>query len=317
MNKALKHSKIRIGLALGSGGARGCAHIGVLRYLLEKNVPIHCVVGTSIGAIVGAAFAANRLDVLEGLVEKLDWRQVARLFAEVGIPKAGLITGKRIQQLIQDIVQVPHIEDMPILFAAIATDLQLQDQIVLKKGLVGDAIRSSIAIPGIFVPGQWEGHTLIDGAMTNPLPIDVVRSFGVDVVIAVDVNHTPGRGIPSAMRSKHAHEVREPARDVPEILAKMSKHLAPLQEKVSEVYQHWSHREHSHALNIFDVLTRAARITERQLTQNRLTLHPPDILIRPSVSDIETLEFNCAVDAMAAGHAAALACSDDIQRLLS
>ena len=305
----------RIGLALGSGGARGWAHVGVLRYLQEMHVPVACVAGTSIGALMGAAFAARRLDVLEDLSHELDWKRVARLFIEVGIPRAGLVTCKHIQQFFHDIVHVARIEDLEIPFAAVAADLQSQEQVVLTHGGVVDAIRASIAIPGIFVPARHEGHDLIDGGAVNPLPVDVARELGADVVIAVDVNQRPGRGLPPRAHAPDA-PVRPQAHDVPEILARIGAHLPPLQGAVAEVYQRWLRRE-PHGLTIFEVLTRSVRIAETQLTHSRLLLHPPDVLIRPAVGDLDTLEFHHSADAIEAGHAAAAECAAEIKRFLT
>ncbi|MFZ4394628.1 MAG: patatin-like phospholipase family protein [Kiritimatiellia bacterium] len=303
----------RIGLALGSGGARGWAHVGVLRHLQELNVPIYCVAGTSIGSIMGAVFAARRLDVIEDLSRQIDWRRVARMFVEVGFPRAGLVTGHRIQQLIQEVVGVNRIEDLQIPFAAVAANLKTGEQVVLSRGSVVDAIRASIAIPGIFVPAQHDGHHLVDGGTINPLPIDVAESMGADVVIAVDVNLLPGRGIdPSRAIPPERHGMD---RDVAAILAHTREALPRVQSAFADAMERWFRRETT-GLTIFDVLTRSVRIAENQITHGRLKLYPPALLIQPAVGSIETLEFHRASQAIEAGRAAAIACESQILALL-
>ncbi len=302
----------RIGLALGSGGARGWAHVGVLQRLREMGVPVACVAGTSIGAIMGAAFAGGRIDVVEDLSRVLDWRRVATLFLEVSFPRGGLVSGKRIQQLLQDIVGVTRIEELAIPFAAVAADLRSEEQVVLSSGSLVDALRASIAIPGIFTPAHHDGQDLIDGGTVNPLPIDVARLLGAEVVIAVDINLCHGRGCSTeSLVAPH----RPLSREVPAIVDRVGERLPPLQGAMADAMQRWFHRE-SKELNIFDVLTRAVRIAENQITRSRLTIDPPTILIQPAVGDIDTLEFHRSAPAIAAGRAATDAVADQIRALL-
>lgn len=304
----------RIGIALGSGGARGWAHVGVLQRLQEMGAPIACVAGTSVGAIVGAAYAAGRLDVLEDLSHRLDWRSVARLFVEVSFPRSGLINGRRVQQLLQDVVGAANIEDLSVPYAAVATDLLSEEPVVLRRGPLIDAIRASIAIPGIFVPARIGGRDLIDGGTTNPLPVDVARHLGADRVIAVDINLRPGKG--GSASAREATPSRPPAPDVPAILARIGAHLPPLQGAVADIMEHWFRRK-SADLTIFEVLTRSIRIAENQITRSRLLSHPPDVLIQPAVGDIDTLEFQRSAPAIEAGRAATDACAEDLRRLLA
>jgi len=288
--------------------------VGVLRRLQELNVPIACIAGTSIGSIIGATFAAGRLDMLEDLSHKLDWRRVARLFVEVTFPRAGLVTGKRIQQLIQDVVGVRNIEDLDIPFAAVAANLHTEEQVVFTRGGIVDAIRASIAIPGIFVPAPYEGQYLVDGGTINPLPVDVVQDMGADMVIAVDVNLHSGRGCDPAPGAP-PHGDRTSARHVSAILESMSEPLPRVQGAMAEAMQRWFRREKP-GLSIFDVLTRAVRLSENQITRSRLEIHPPALLIQPRVGDIETLEFHRSACAIEAGRIATDECVEQIRALL-
>jgi NTE family protein len=305
----------RIGLALGSGGARGWAHVGVLRRLQELQVPVHCVAGTSIGSIMGAAYAADRLAVLEELSRRLDWRRVAKLFVEMSFPRAGLVTGKRIQQLLREVVGTEQIEDLRIPFAAVAANLDTEEQVVFTRGNVVEAIRASIAIPGIFVPAQHAGQHLVDGGTLNPLPVDVVESLGADVVIAVDVNLHPGRGceLPDADPPRAVRLVQE---QVAAILDHMGEPLPRMQGAVADAMQRWFRRE-TPGLSIFDVLTRSVRIAENQITRSRLQLHPPALLIQPKVGTIDTLEFHRSAQAIEAGSLAVDACADELRALVA
>jgi NTE family protein len=260
----------RIGLVLGSGGARGMAHIGVLQRLQELGLRPHCVVGTSAGALVGAAYAAGRLEVLLDHVRRLDWRRTAQLFVEVNFQRAGLLAGRRIERLLQEIYGVTRIDELTLPFAAVATDLEREEESILDDGNLLEAIRASIAIPGVFTPVLRDGRLLVDGGMINPLPISVARRMGADLVLAVDVNLHPGTGIRPAGATVPGRKIRLPRT----------------------------------RLNIFDVLTKALRIFENQILRNRLRLEPPDLLLQPAVGDILTLDFQKSADAIAAGAAA-------------
>lgn len=178
-----------LAIVLGSGGARGWAHVGVLQALDELGIRPSIVTGTSIGAIIGAFYAAGALDVADNLAEHLDWKQMARLFFEVNLPRSGLLEGRRIMELLQTNIPVSRIEDLQLRYAAVATTLTTHQEVVLKRGNLFSAIRASISIPGVFMPIELEkGKWVIDGALINPLPVSVARSLGATKIIGVDVN---------------------------------------------------------------------------------------------------------------------------------
>jgi NTE family protein len=296
----------RIGLALGSGGARGCAHIGVIRALQEAGLPIACVAGTSMGSLVGAVFASGRLDSLREVARGMDWRQVLYYFAEASLlPKAGLIDGRRIVAFVRRYVALETIEQLPLPFAACATDVMTGEEIVLDRGDIMDAVRASISIPGIFAPVRRAGRTLVDGGLVNPVPVNLARALGADTVIAVDVNHLaeplPTRRPVPARRAASAQE--EPARRTPEaILADIRTALAGFS---------WPTRRRAKTdgpdLSIFDVIGNSIRIMEAQVTETRLKVEPPDLLIRPRLRDVSTLDFHKADAIMDEGYTAARA----------
>ena len=178
----------KIGLALGSGSARGWAHIGVIRALAEAGIRIDCVAGTSIGALVAAVYASGNIDSLEEVVLQIDWKQIAYSL-DVVFPKSGLIDGKKVAAFIRSQVKQINIEDLPLPFRAVSTDLATGSEVVIKQGDIIEAVRASISVPGIFTPVKKGGTILVDGGLVNPVPVSVVREMGADFVIAVDLNH--------------------------------------------------------------------------------------------------------------------------------
>lgn len=177
----------RVGLALSGGAARGAAHVGVLKVLLEHGIPVSCVAGTSAGALVGGAFAAGLpLAELERVAHKMRWRD----FGRVTLSRLGVQSNARMEEYLRSFLPVKRFEDLPIPFAAVATDLQTGQAVVLKDaGDLAFAIRASCAVPGWYVPvTDEEGRQLVDGGLVSLVPVEAVRALGPDLVIAVDVN---------------------------------------------------------------------------------------------------------------------------------
>lgn len=176
-----------VGLALSGGAARGIAHVGVMRALTENNIPIDFIAGTSAGSLVGGAWASGMpLDQIEDLGRKMRWRDVGR----ATISRLGVQSNDRLEQYLRDRLPLQRFEDLPVPFAAVATELKTGAAVVMReKGDVPFAIRASCAIPGWYVPVIDEnGRQLVDGGLVAVIPVSVARSFGADIVIAVDVN---------------------------------------------------------------------------------------------------------------------------------
>lgn len=178
----------RIGLALGGGGARGIAHLGVYQRLLELGVRVHCIAGTSIGAIVGAIVAAGNLERALKWCSEPDWVKLPKLIFETSLTAKALTPGKRVEKLLQDLIGVTDFSGLGIPFAAVATDLHTGDKVVMRDGDLLSAVRASMSIPGVFPPVERDGHVLVDGQLADPVPVSVCRSMGADAVIAVDIN---------------------------------------------------------------------------------------------------------------------------------
>ncbi|WP_027408243.1 patatin-like phospholipase family protein [Anoxybacteroides tepidamans] len=176
----------KIGLALGAGGARGFAHLGVIKVLEEERIPIDYIAGSSMGALVAALYAtglgSDRLYRLARAFRRND-------FIDITIPKMGLISGKKIKEFIRLVTKGKKIEELQIPIALVATDLQRCEKVVFSSGDVADAVRASISIPGIFVPEVIGGRMLVDGGVIDRIPVSVAREMGADIVIGVDVSH--------------------------------------------------------------------------------------------------------------------------------
>ena len=178
---------MRIGIALGGGGARGWAHIGVLRALVRAGYEPHNVAGTSIGAIVGGAYAAGRLDALEAFARGMDRRGMWRLIDLNRAIGGGLVIGDRIAQALGEVLGAAPIESLPTRFTAIATELETGNEVWFSEGSLVDGVRASYALPGILLPPVRDGRHLVDGGIVNQVPISACRAMGAHVVIAVSL----------------------------------------------------------------------------------------------------------------------------------
>ncbi|MGM7701054.1 patatin-like phospholipase family protein [Pseudalkalibacillus sp. Hm43] len=176
----------KIGIALGSGGARGFAHIGVLKALHHAGIKIDMVAGSSMGALVGAFYCTGHEPATMVKMAKMFRR---RYYMDYTVPKMGFVSGKKVEQLIYALTQRKKIEELDIPFSIIATDLLKAEKVVIQEGLISEAVRASIAVPGIFVPYKKDGRLLVDGSVIDRVPVSVVKQMGADIIIAVDISH--------------------------------------------------------------------------------------------------------------------------------
>ncbi len=291
----------RIGLALGSGSARGLAHLGVLRAVAEAGLTVDCIAGSSIGALVGAVAAAGQLDALEATFQTFDWRKTLSFF-DVVLPRSGLIDGAKVGELVRAHVPTARIEDLPTPFAAVATDIVSGAEIVIRSGDVIDAVRASISVPGIFTPLRTDGRILVDGGMSNPVPVSVARDMGADVVIAVDLNHDivagknfrPDTPVPAPRWVGGFRQTMAELKDA--LLARG----APAQAQ----FARWA-ASGERLPNIFEVLLASINVMETRITSARLDLERPELLIRPPLGHVRFLEFGRADEIIRIGYEAA------------
>ena len=288
--------KPRVGLALGSGSARGWAHIGVIRALEEAGVRPELVCGTSIGALVGAAYAAGELERLESWVLGLQIKDVAGL-ADVSL-SAGLLKGDRLMQFFRSNFADLPIEQLGVPFAAVATSLQTGAEVWLRSGSTLDAVRASIALPGIFTPVRWEGSLLVDGGLANPVPVSLARAMGADIVIAVDLNSDLlGRHLKPKPASK-PHTRGKAAAPVDAMLAR-------IQSGMLQLGLNHDTDPADTPPAMLDVLASSINIMQVLITRSRLAGEPADVLITPRLADLGLMEFHRAGIAIDAGRRAA------------
>lgn len=293
-------TKPRIGLALGSGAARGWAHIGVIDALEEAGIEPDIVCGTSMGALVGAAYVTGSLSRLRQWAEAATWREIVGLI-DVRLKGGGLVDGKLIVQFLRGLGIEKPIETHSKLFAAVATDLASGREIWIQTGAIHDAVRASISMPGILSPGNVNGRWLTDGGLTNPVPVSVCRALGADVIIAVNLNgDLLGRRF-GADEDKPEVAFRAPAsRDFLEKLlsrlpAPMRKHVEPIAPQLFP--------QGAPSPGYFDVLANSLNIMQDHITRTRLAGEPPHVMLLPRLSDFGWMQFNRAKEAIAEGKA--------------
>jgi NTE family protein len=288
----------RIGLALGSGSARGWAHIGVIKALAAHGIHPHIVCGSSIGALVGAAYVTGKLDALESWVRKITWRKMARLL-DFKFSNGGVIEGDRMMRFLRDLQDDALIESLDIPFAAVATDLATGHEIWLREGSVIDAVRASMALPGIFSPVALDDWRLADGGLVNPVPVAPCRALGADVIIAVNLNgDLVGRRVHRrnggrSRRSLRAAILERVTKDLPNGLRNTAGLIAPQLLGAG-----------TRSLGYFDVIFGAINVMQDRITRSRMAGDPPDVVLSPGLRQIGLLEFNRAEEAIEEGHAA-------------
>lgn len=295
---------LKIGLALGSGSARGWAHIGVIRALTEADLAPDIVCGASIGALVGGAYAGGRMKQLTTWASAFSWQQMAG-FLDVNLPRGGVIQGTRLKQLLGEIYGNTPIEELMRPYLAVATDFRSGREVWLRHGSLAGAVRASIAIPGIFSPVKLNQRWLMDGGLVNPVPVSAARALGADVVIAVNLN----ADILPAKRSAagRASLAEAPPKPQPAALETLTGNLPQkLQDSISRVASKLIGAE-ADGPSYFDVIVGSINIMQDQITRSRLAGEPPDVMINPKVGHINLLEFDRAEETIDAGYRAAKA----------
>jgi len=286
--------KLRLGLALGSGSSRGWAHIGVIRGLEERGIKPDLVCGTSIGALVGAAYAGGDLDRLEEWVTGLAWTTVVRLMDLTW--RGGLIRGTRLFTLFRTILEDRDISELPIAYGAVATELQSGRELWLRSGKVLDAVRASCAMPGLLTPVIRDGALLVDGGLVNPVPVSMCRALGADLVVAVDLSW----GKLGPYRRSKEREVTP--REEPSWLGRLRP--GRTQSKAEPDDPSIVKQGEPSVPSIFNVFLTSLDIVEMRVARSRLAGEPADVLITPLLPDFATMDFHRAREAIAEGRAA-------------
>lgn len=288
-----------LGLALGGGAARGFAHIGILRVLEKNGILPRVVTGTSIGAVVGGVWAAGKLDALEEWALSLTKRRVLGML-DFALGGAGLIGGRRLVDMMRDKVGDIAIEDLPLVFGAIATELGTGHEIWLTRGDFVEALRASYALPGIFTPVNVGGRWLMDGALVNPVPVSPARALGARLVMAVNLNSDVfGRGTVVHDHGGIVGHVADAA-----ITGKRRTLMARLSP--DRLRRHFfSSPADDGPRGLSTVMIDAFNITQDRIARSRLAGDPPDLTIAPKLATIGLFDFQRARETIAAGAEAA------------
>ncbi|MHB8090989.1 MAG: patatin-like phospholipase family protein [Syntrophales bacterium] len=289
----------KIGIALGSGSARGWSHIGVLQSIVEAGIAVDFVCGTSVGALVAGSFAAGFLEHLDRWARRLSWSHIVG-FMDMKIPRSGLIEGEKISGYLREMITDPLIENLPVPFAAVATDLKTGREVWLREGSLIDVVRASISLPGIFTPCGRNGQWLVDGGLVNPVPTSLCRAMGADIVVAVDLNSDimgkkriqrmaappegEGKGVSLSEQGRWADFLKQ----------------VQLNGKL-KLFGQMFQEQPDRSPTLFDVLATSVNIMQDKINQQRLLEDPPDLVIRPKLSDIGLMEFNRAAETIDEG----------------
>ena len=297
-----------IGIALGSGAARGWAHIGVLRALAREGIEPQVISGCSIGAFVGAVAAANDLEKLGAWVEALGWQEVVGLM-DMGL-RGGLIKGDKLISFFERNFVDRDFTALTHNFACVATDLQNGHEVWLREGSVSAAVRASIAMPGLMRPSWQDGRLLVDGGLVNPVPVSLARAMGADIVIAVDLNSDL---VGAALRRRDEAEPRpEPGTGgwSRKLLSRFGRTGAGSAEDSP------SADEPAGLPSMLSVMHGSITIMSVRIARSRLAGDPADVLISPRLAQIGIMDFHRGAEAIAEGEAAVELMMPAIRRAL-
>lgn len=300
-------SRPRIGLALGSGAARGMAHIGVIRALAEVGIKPDVICGSSIGAIVGASYAIGKFEALEDWVQTITWREIVNLL-DIRFSGGGLVEGERLMTFLSGLYGDMAIESLARPFVAVATDFHSGREIWLKEGSLNEAVRASIALPGLFNPVKLGERWLVDGGLVNPVPVSPCRALGAEIVVAVNLNgdlvHKRSIGGPEIPAEPAAQQ--QPRQQPPELLERLMSDIpSVIREGAGAIAERILGAEADNP-KYFDVIFGSINIMQDHITRSRMAGDPPDVMLTPRLNEIGLLEFNHADRAIEEGRRSVL-----------
>ncbi len=282
---------VNVALVLSGGGARGCAHIGAIRKLDESGFRITSVAGTSFGALIGGIYAAGGLETFSKWVSSLDRMEILKL-TDITISSSGFVKGKKIIDRMREIIPDRKIDDLPIPFCAVATDILNKRERVFSSGDLYDAIRASISIPTVFQPFFTDGNYYVDGGLVNQIPVNRVARRDGDILVVVDV----GANIPYEGHEDKIVDVR---------LAKYRARIDKIQKKFNHLLVNES-KKSSKGIGLFNLSNRSIGIMMRRISDLMLERYPPDMLIQISKESFSTYDFYKAEEIIKEGERAAV-----------
>ena len=299
-----RNARTKIGLALGSGSARGWAHIGVINTLEELGIKPDIVCGTSIGALVGGMYVTNNLEKLHQWLLTLDKKQILKLLDVNLLTGGGFIEGKYLIDFFNKHMGNHSIEELETTFVSIATNLSNGQEIWIKDGSINDAIRCSMALPGLFTPVEKENTWLVDGGLVNPVPVSTCRAMGATKVIAVNLN--------GDILGKHLNHISNHTQPQPQHIFNklteetvLSRFTDSVTGKANSLFSELFNYDAKQP-GIFDVLASSINIMQDRITRSRMAGDPPDIILAPKLAHIGLMEFDRAEEAIESGRKAVL-----------
>jgi NTE family protein len=277
---------IKIGLALGSGSARGWAHIGIIKALIQRDINPDIVCGTSIGALVGAAYCAGKLDDLQTWVSTLSKYEMARFF-EINATMNGFVDVDKLFGFFQKYVadKEQKIEDMKITFACVATQLHSGREEWFTKGNVLQALQASVALPGLFTPVIKDEKWLVDGGLVNPVPVSLCRALGADMVIAVNLNGD----LVSTVNEDTIEELENQSQNDNRLKSLLNEYTPDFLKK------------NTNTPTLYTTIASSINIVQDRITKSRLAGDPADVLLHPRLNGLGLLEFYKAKETIQEG----------------
>lgn len=308
---------MKIGIALGAGGAKGFAHVGVLKVLAEIGVECDIVVGTSMGALIGSAYAGGKIQELEEAACKIKLTDIPGILSPTW-SKQGLCSGRGFLDHLEKILDVENIEDLKKTFAAVCVDLNKSEPFTFTKGAICQAVQASMAIPAIFKPVIFQGKLLVDGGVLDPVPVEATRSLGADFVIAVDLLTNAVDHFTSS-EDEYAEAQESLGRDLMKSdEGSILDYLSSLLDKVPLLGNSGLKEKYIlYQLSIMNIIRRTSEITQMGLMKYRLKEHPPDFLIQPELTHVGLLDLHYAKQAIESGEQATQAVISELTELIN
>tara|TARA_B100000809_G_scaffold133377_1_gene131074 strand:+ start:36 stop:983 length:948 start_codon:yes stop_codon:yes gene_type:complete len=311
----MKSVKSKIGLALGSGAARGWAHIGVIKALENENIPIHFISGSSVGSYVGAVYSGGGFESLKEFALSMDRKKVLS-YIDVVFPRSGLLNGKNATKLYSMHTEIMGFDELPIPIKMVATDMDTGEKLILDEGNIPESIRASCSIPGIFTPVKMGNRWVIDGGLIDPVPVSVVKSMGADFVIAVDLNS----GVINEQKKKKKENNNNPSEQrkavarneiVNQLFSKYDQAGKLMKNKLNS----WFNQSES-SPHIINIIGSAIGIMQAQITKNNLEIDCPDVLIQPQLAGVKMFDYDQAERSINEGYDRTMEKMETITKLL-
>lgn len=277
-----------VSLVLGSGGARGLAHIGIIHWLEEQGYQVKSLAGCSMGAVIGGIYAAGKLDEYERWVRAIDKMDIVSLI-DFSWRKGGLVKGEKIMDLLRDLVGDRNIEDLPMRYTAVAADIKTEKEVWIQSGCLFDAMRASMSLPMFFTPFEYKGTTLIDGGVLNPVPIAPTFSDRTDLTIAVNLGGRIRANIPKKIRMD-----KQARKNDSELRASINRFIERLQNSIT--------RDDDEALGVYDIANQAFDAMQGTISRAKLAAYPPDKVVTIPRNACGTLEFDRAGEMIDLGY---------------